>query len=888
MLAMKSALAALLAAFVLIVLPPLLRQDAGPGKPDDVAQVLPEETLAFVELVKAPRLLHDWKDYVGSLTTADGKDKACAFIEEWFAKAIEIVPEKLLKDLKEGLPTIQRMAVALTGPPSGDIPWLFIATSTDPAFLKKLVENDLSLFAAEEKAHRGVKVFAIRKMGELKSDQPVFVAAAGARLLISTRWENLTDALDRAEGRAPGNDLRKNRLYAQLAPAPTDDPALRSFCRWDWEAFLGSISGPGSYRRMTRFHMDMADAVFGFRKIVGTVSETVFKPGRVVSTTRMPVDPSSRLYDALRQPPGPKDLLAHLPKKSVAYAHANLKGGKEVWADVEMFVRRFQEAEKKGQSREEEKDYVAEMDAHLGKSMGFPPRDLAAVVGNELVIAMVEIENLDRSWLALARTTDPVKAKELLETAAKARGKYVATTKDDVTVYKRVKRDTPCFGISGPVIALGGDEATVREALKSKDDAAGAVKRLPKDAASASLVGSFNTARVVDVILKATGEEMPDFLKHLRPDDWSSLLVRTEKEQAIVTTVDGGPGAIAQTALSAFPIVMIAGFGMVRMGPMAVEAVAPPEKERPEPPKMAAAELEKRTSELVVQLRSEDLTVREKASSDLQALGRQAIPLLVAAYKAEKDAEARSRLSNLLVEHKAWDALPELMDRRVDLFFDEFRKAIEEKGDHDRWGGGYADWDGADQEEPWSMEPHVNPYFVSSLKNADVASIPGALKRVAERVAKSDLQAPKRTQFAALFAFNDCGPAHESLLQMRDAATDAESRALFTIALGWSDDPKAKEAVYRSLGSKDLAVRRGAFLAVERMRDPEAVTRLLERTIDSNFETRWNAGYTAGVITSGKLELNAFLPDAEFEAQVKSARNWWDANKATFKLKAAR
>ena len=83
----------LLAGIVFAVVTPAFLQDAGPGKPDDVAQLLPEETLGFAEIVKAPRLLHDWKDYVGGLTTADGKEKLCAFIEEWFTKAIEIAYE---------------------------------------------------------------------------------------------------------------------------------------------------------------------------------------------------------------------------------------------------------------------------------------------------------------------------------------------------------------------------------------------------------------------------------------------------------------------------------------------------------------------------------------------------------------------------------------------------------------------------------------------------------------------------------------------------------------------------------------------------------------------------------------------------------------------------
>ena len=888
MLAMKSAAAALLAVLVLAVITPsILHQDAGPGKPDDVAQLLPEETLAFVELVKAPKLLGDWKEYVGSLTTAEGKDKTCAIISDYFEKALEIVPEKILKDLKEGLPSIQRMAVALTGAPDPELPWILVATSSDPAFFKKLVENDLSVFASEEKAHNGVKIFAIRKMGEMKSKDPFFVAAAGSRLLVTTRWASMTDALDRAAGRGTGGDLRKNRLYAQLAPAASDDPALRAFSRWDWDLIPDMFDSSGAYDRMSRYHMDMFDAVFGFRRIVGTVVETTFKPGRVVSTLRLPVNSPCRLYDALRQPPGPKDLLAHLPPKTVLYVHANLKEGKEIWADVEKLVRRFQEAERKAEPHSDPKDYLADFDRHMKGDLGVAPRDIAAITGDEVLFALVRTEKPEPSFLLLLRTADPAKARELLETSAKSKGKYAGTTEDKMTLYRRTKPDRSCFGIQDSVIAFGDAEAVVKEALKSKGDACGALKRLPKEAASASMVAAFNTARLVNLLAGLSGEETPEFLKHLRPDDWSDQLCRTEKDQALMTMTDGGPGAIAQSALSMAPLLMAAGFGFMMMGPMLdMPEAAPAEPAKPvaEPKALPADELAKRTAELIPLLRSDDLTVREKASGDLRALGRQAIPLLVAAYRAEKDAEARSRLTNLLVDHKAWDALPDLMDRRVDMFFGEFRKAVEETLSNDR--SAYAHWNDPESDEPWSMEPYHSSAFTKALVNGEIADIPAALRKVAERLLKSDLPAPLRSQFAALLAFNDCGPAHEAVLQLRDASTDAESKAFFTVALGWSDDAKAKEAVYASLDSKDRAIRRGAFMALDRARDPAAVTRLLDRTKEGDFESRWNAGYTAGHITSGKLELNAFLPGDEFDAQLKTARTWWDQNKDGFKLRA--
>lgn len=890
MLALKSAGAALLAALVLGVLTPsLLYQDAGPGKPDDVAQLLPEETIAFVELVKAPRLLHDWKEYVGSFTSPEGRDKACAFIEEFFTKALEIVPEKLLKDLKAGLPTIQRMAVALTGPIdlSAETPWVVIATSSDPALFKKLVEEDMAVFAGEEKAHNGVKVFAIRKLGDLKSEFPYFVAAPGGKLVLSTRWENVTDAIDRAAGRGTGNDLRKNAQYAQLAPAPSDDPALRAFARWDWDSLMGGTSN----RRFGQLMMDMIDATLGFRKLKGATVEATFKPGQVVSTMRMPVDPGCRIYDTFRQSAGPKDLLVHLPKNTMLFAHQNLKGGKEVWGDIEVFMRRYQEAEKKLWPGRERGDNLAEFTRHVKKELGFEPADLAAAVGNEILVAMTEggdAPNPGQMFVVLFRTTDAAKMRELMEKVAEKSGKYASSTEDKVTLYKRADAGHPCFGIRDTTVAFGLSEALVKESLASNEDTSGASKRLPKDAASASGIFVVNPARLVDMILKLSGTEEPEPLTHMRADAWSVTLFRTEKEAATITSTDAGYGAALQTTFAGLPLLAM-GFARMFMMPFDGPGMVPPTppvKVEPEPPAVPAAELGKRVTEQVALLRSEELSVREKASADLKALGRQAVPLLVAAYKSEKDPEARSRLTSLLVHHNAWDVMPELLDHKVDAFFDEFRASLETRDDREFWGA-YATWNAPDSAEPFSIEPHEQPAYLARFKNADILSNPVAMKRLVERLRKADLPAAKRAQFAALLAFHDCGPASEAVMQLRDTVTDAESRGYLTIALGWADDAKAKEAVYRSLESKEITIRRSAFLAAERSREPEIVTRLLDRAKDTDFETRWNAGYTLRALTGGKIELNAFLPDTEYEAQILAGRKWWEGAKASFKLKAS-
>lgn len=897
MLIVKSVAVTLLAAlFLAITTPTLLFQDAGPGKADDVAELLPEETLAFVEMVKAPRLLHDWKEYVGSVATAEGKEKLCAVIEDWFAKTLEIVPEKLLKDLKEGLPSMQRMAVALVGTPRGGVPWILIATSSDGAFFKKLVEEDLKVFASEEKAHQGVKIFAIRKMGDLKSPEPVFVASLGTRLLATTHWGTLTAAIDRATGKGSGRDLRQNRLYAQFNAA-SDDPALRAFTRYDWGEYAKAFSGPYGNSRMSQYSMDEGDAVFDIRKFPGAIFEATFRPGQVASRLRFPVDPPCRLYDALRQPAGPKDLLSNLPKGTVAFAHHNLKGGKDVWATVEQFVRRFQEVHRRGSADEEDEDFLEKFEGEMKDHLGMTPKEMAATIGNEFLVALVDHDGLaspdllPSGFLLLVRTTDAAVAKERIEAMTAKLGNFTSSIEGKFNLWVSGGPGglNPVFGLKETTFALGFSDTMVRAALGAKPEESGLAGHLPKDAAAASGLLGLRPQAALDLALKLTGVEKPDEVKQLKLDDWSFTLWRTEKEYAELTSLDFGFGAAVQGTMGIWPVAFLAFFGMRQDLMMEhLESLKPAVEAKPEPPALAADELARRVADNVAKLRSEDVAVREKATGDLTSLGRQAVSLLVAAFREEKDAEAKARLRKLLLEHKAWDALPELLDAKAEAFFEEIRSALSNQ-DPERWGSGYATWDEVDEREgAWSMEPvYVNEPFLEVLHHHDLLAIPGGMKRFAERLQKADVKPEHGRQLAAVLAFHDSSAAAEPILAMLAATTDGETRAFLTMALGRCDDPKAKEAIFKSFESASKGARRAAFLAAERMRDPEVISKLFDRLKDKDFEARWNAGYTLGSLTGGKIRINAFLPEAEFDAQVQAGRKWWDENKASFKLQAS-
>jgi HEAT repeat protein len=896
MLIAKTALGALLtAAFFAVTGPSILMQDSGPGNPDDVAQLLPADTLAFAEVVKAPRLFHDWKEYIGSVTTPAGKEEACKVIEEWFKKAIEIVPEKLLKDLEKGLPSIQRIAVAIPGMADPDFPWIFIATSSDAELFKKIVDEDLKVFSGGEKIHQGMKALVINKMGDLKWSDPLYVAALGPRLLLTTHWPSMAAAMDRAAGKKATGDLRQNPLYARLSTKASEDPVLRAFGLFPWDQ-IGAGPRLGAYRneRSSRYRMDQVDAVFEFRKLVGMTLEATIRPGQVTSRLQVHIDPPCRIYDAIRQPAGPKDLLASLPKGTAIAAHVNLKGGKEIWKSVEDMVRRFEAIQRKIGEHEKDEGMLEELDRESERHIGCTFRQIAEAVGNECLLALVDDpaivspDSIPMGFLLLVRIPEPAKAKAILDKVVERVRNYTVKKDGEATYYLPPEGGefAPAFGLKGTVAALGFKPDLLKEAFAAKAETSGFVKNLPKEAESASGLIGLRVEGILSFLKRFGPPDWPDALKHLRPDLWSTSLIFTEKDRLEIRATDAGHSLGLQAGLMAVPVVFMAFVGSLAAMPVfPAEAVTPAEA-RPEPPALAADELAKRVSEQVEKLRSEEAATRDQASAALRALGKQAIPLLVAAVRKEGDAEARNRLVSLLLDHKAYDAFPELVERKADAFFEELRTALGQRNP-DQWGGHYVQWEMSDQNfTAWSLEPYyVNDSILKGLKNGDLPAIPGGLKRFAERLQKSDLAPPLRQQLAAVLAFNESAAAVEPILAMLGGTADAPTKAYLTIALGWSKDARAVQAVAKALEGSDPFIRRAGFIAAERTQDPSTVTALLARLEDKELETRWNATFTLRALTGGKISLNAFVPDDEFTAARKAALKWWEENKANFRIK---
>jgi hypothetical protein len=878
----------LTAIFFAVTGPVFLMQDAGAGKPDDVAELLPRETLVFVEAVRAPRILKDWKEYVGAVCTQAGKKNVCDEIEKAVKPGIEMIPEKLLKDLEDGLPSLQRLAFAVLPPDGGEFAFAVIATSSDEAFFKK-VHEDLKVFAGDEISHRDRTVLVIRKMGEFRFGSGLLVATVGNRMITTMHAPTMYAMLDRAAGKGTGEDLRANRLYKDLAPSDGDAPVIRGMADMPWEQMTAGRYRSGGYRagRSGALELDEMDAIVDFRKIHGWTFDATLSPGKVASKARLHVDPTCRLYDVWKQPAGPKEALKFVPTDAILFVHANLKGGATVWPQIKDFIKRGDDIW--GRRRGRESDTLKEMDREMSREIGITADEIAEAVGDEAAFAMVGEDPFQserqavESLLFVAKTTDADKAAALLDKVTEKIGNYEKKTEGDAKIwaYGREGEPMPHFAMVGKTAVMAMKPDVLKASLKSAADGGVFSKLLPEGAASSSKIGGVKHAAVWKLLQQIFRGDLPDFSKDLKLDGWSILTTVEEKSYAQVSSVDAGPAMIASASGLAFPIGILA-FEVTR-GPGATE-VQRPKPEVKEPPVMALEKLAAEVKKNIEALKSEELTTRDNAMAAMRELGRQAATAVAEAMKKETDNDLKGRLLELLLEWKAYDVMPELAQRKADAFMQEFLKAA---GPDPNTGMRFVDWsmeEGSNEFYGWYLEPYyVNLSVLQTLQHRDIVEVPAAMKRLGEGLVNEKVPAETRAVLAQLLAFIDASACGESVVAALAKETDNRTKAFLQIAVGWSSDPKAADAVIKGLKDGSRVMSRASFIAAERTKNAAVVEKLFELLKDADIETRWNAAYTLGVLSEHKVAINIFLPEAEAKVQIAAAGVWWENVKSTWK-----
>lgn len=861
------------------------------GKPDDVAELLPGDSLAFVEIVKAPLVLNDWKEYVGAFCRPEGRDKVADALRKAVDEALGAVPEKLLKDLRNGLPSLQRLAVAFSPPGDreSEARWALVATSSDPKFFATVVEDDLRVFAREEWSRGAVKVLEIHRLGEMRFPQPLLVAAAGSRLVLTTSRPSMEEVLDRAAGKAATQDLRSNPLYAKLSAPAGDEPVVRGFMGMPWDE-MGRSSGPYIYQRRSAHEMDQVDAVLGFRNIRGTTLEAVLRPGEVSAVTRIHVDSPCRIFDAFRQPAGPKTVLRYVPAGSQIVAHANLKGGPAVWKDVKDMIDRFDQVYGWGLPKERRRrTAMEEFNREMQRALGILPADIAPVVGKEAAFALVNPDAFQsegqmlQSLLFVVDVADAEQAKVLLERLKPHRSAYRTEEEEGVRYYIPGKEfDAPVFGLHGTVCLIGAKVDALKLAVKTAGEGSGLKPPAGSDAASKFVMVRHRA--VWELLRQGFGADLPDIEKDLDLDGAATFLISEDDAGVRLASEGAGLGLVWHGGTVMTPGMFLFGRALHVMPPgvsAATTTPAPPV----EAPKLEPDELARRVKRHVRALRSDDVVARDEAIGALKALGPQAGKLLAEAADKTGDVEVRERLMGILLAWRAYDLLPGLLERKAEAFIAEFRKVTAED-QRSYWNGRFVMWreEGGTQEFPYAVEPtFVNAALLDGMEHRDLLEAPSGWEALSKRLWDASLAEDVRRKLASIYAFRDCRIAGETVLSAREKCDDAHVRMYLQAALGWIPGDRAEKAVLEGLEDADVWIRRASFIAAERRRDPDVVDRLLKLLDAGDHETRWNASYTLRSLTGGAMFVNVYLDDEARQAALERARAWWEEHRATFR-----
>lgn len=879
--AVKAALAALL----------LLAAPQAAAHPDTLAELFPEDALVFAEVSGLADLARDWRTYAEAYLPAPGRKEALDGLEKAMTEGLRQVPERLMKDLEKLVPALRRSAVGVWMDPAAGPQVAGALSASDPALLKRIVEEGLKPFAADERPQGGSTLLLLRRIGDLSLGKGVWIGAAGTRLVLAPDGAAVARMLDRAAGKpVPGGDLRGHAAYKSFAAAP-DGPSVRA--SWTGFATIGDLAGGfGRGQRSSAHEMDKVNAVFGLDKIGAFLLEASLRPGRIASTARLRMDGPCALYDVWRQPAGPKETLAFVPPDAGLVAHVNASSGKDVWAGIETLMRRYDAVNALtlppgGRPRRTVKE---EVDRDLEREFGLPPARLFGAIADEAAFALAGPDafafdgRMLNAILFVVKATDPAEARDVLRAILGRQKNYEEKEQDGVLWWRpgQGAREAPIFALQGRMCLIGFAAETLEAALAAAKAGSNVAGGLPPEAAAASKLLRADLGGFWKGLVPRIGGELPPEARGLAVEGRSWIFFEEKPEELRLKTSDGGVGLAVQGGVMLMPLLILSE-GPRRHARM--EEVEAPAAPAPAAAPLPAEEVAATVKALVADMQADDVVKREEAVVGLRALGPQAIPAMVAAIQATSDAETRGRLLDQLVKWNAYDAMPEVLARKVESFLADFRRAPTARERALQRAERTVNWY-RHEGSPWphSLEPHwVNETALRKVPHVDVLQYAAGAKAAAEAATGERLPLESRKSLASLLAFLDCGKAGATLVAARDGARDPDVKVLLQIALGWSDDPACRKAVLDGLTDGDAWIRRASFIAAERTSDPELVGRLVELLSSKDAEIRWNAGYTLGVLTKRKIRINVYAPEAEVEAAVGAAGAWWASNKATFK-----
>lgn len=266
------------------------------------------------------------------------------------------------------------------------------------------------------------------------------------------------------------------------------------------------------------------------------------------------------------------------------------------------------------------------------------------------------------------------------------------------------------------------------------------------------------------------------------------------------------------------------------------------------------AELER----LLERLGSDDWEVRERASMSLSnaiAAGRPIVAFLVERMKTN-DLEVRDRIRRLLLDSGHWDASPELLKERAEVFLRECERRE------------MVAWFVKTQMEPTTNLSEENERTLTIL----FRSTEGTRAILDPFAQKGEIYRRNVCWFVATHL-----PAGAARFLLA-ASEDPDDLVRAYAAFGWAKlgDPANLGTLFMMSSDRNEVVRCAVAVALERFNDPGSLPILIRLLADEEPMVRFHASYSLFAMTGRDGGYNAWYPEKRRAEAIEGWKRWWE------------
>lgn len=775
--------------------------------------------------------------------------------------ALGQLPRELREGIQDGMKRTVSVHLAILGDPDRS---LLILRTEDGEFLEKFLYETLAPYT-ETTAEAG-RYKAVRLKGT-----DGYAAAVGSLGFLASDLELLREVLVRKDG-ADQPGLRGTPLWERFAKPSPAGVTLRAYA--DLQAFLVREILPRGRGRWSQYFSDRLDAAFGLSGIRTLWLEATLAEGRFDARVEVEIDKTCGIYHGFwKQKEGPRDLLRYIPLDALMAAHANVEDAVALMERFRTLSDRFDQATIEPRNETAWDSFLKE----FRRRVGVPLEECARAVGNEgaVFFAPKEIRSFEtgEGLCLLGKVRDPEKLADL-----------ILRIRNSAALRNRTWRESSCAGrvvnvadgnpalayaLDGDVLILGVGEEGVRRALEARSK-----KNLADLKPETGSKAAYVNLKFFWKLLEESGEiPVPRAARWFSEDAYDLIVIR-ETEQGITCTSRNGMAGL----VTILPVTHIASSARLdHLEEVVVIAAPAPKTSRVDVPKVELpadpGEAERRLARWIQALGADDVAQRDEATRRLLGVGARAIPSLATALQSAEDPEVRQRIEGLLLELKAYDAVPAIAERKVRDLVIEMQKRISAARS---WAS--VPWE-VETTDGFHPEPHSGWWQgLPELKDLDLEVLDSrqGLQAFARALGDERIDAKIRAQMTRVLFERDLSPCADELRRIARTG-EPRLRAHVLLALGRQKDEATLSLIRESLRSKEKAMHRAAFLAVERSAERSWVPELFSLLDAEDSEVRFNAAYTLEKITRGAIRVNGLLPAEERAEQIRRARAQWES-----------